>query len=255
MLYTGWMTTHPLALDHPLCSPRPGPARHGPTALPRARPTTRPRQKINVPCNPCIMHSYFVQRTNERTARKFTSHLAHDRASFLLFRAFSLSLSLPLPFSFCLTPLFQSLCPSFYPPLAREFASGNAPALTNSRPRSLVLSSGRAFPSPTPPPFLPHPPLPLHLFLVPGPLVPYSRRHRNSGWKSLNCTHSHARASFALMAALLVSPLRPDPPAHSLLRPSMTLVELSTRVIPRILACTRVRGADFGEYALFPVKN
>lgn len=145
----GWPPT-PSRSTTPFASPRPGPARHGPTVLPRARPTTRPRQKINVPCNPCIMHSHFVQRTNERTARKFTSHLAHGRASFLLFRVLSLSLALSysLPPLFFFLPLFLvpisvSFPLSPRPSLAREFASGNAPALTNSRPRSLVLSSGR----------------------------------------------------------------------------------------------------------------
>lgn len=141
----GWPPT-PSRSTTPFASPRPGPARHGPTVLPRARPTTRPRQKINVPCNPCIMHSHFVQRTNERTARKFTSHLAHGRASFLLFRVLSLALLLSSPSVFLSTSLPRSnlyVFPSFSSSLAREFASGNAPALTNSRPRSLVLSSGR----------------------------------------------------------------------------------------------------------------
>lgn len=86
--------THPLPLCNPLASSvetasplRPLSYHRPPSGPPR--PTTRPRQKINVPCNPCIMHSHFVERTNERTARKFTSYV---------------SLCLPLPLSLSLPP-------------------------------------------------------------------------------------------------------------------------------------------------------
>lgn len=168
------MVIHPPTLDHPR---NPAPDQHTALLLScSARPTTRPRQKINVPCNPCIMHSHFVRRTNERTARKFTSHLApgRPRTSFLLFRALYLYLSLPalslsrssslfLPL-LCAWSLSHSLCfsprSSPRPSLTRKFARGNAPALTNSRPHSLVLSSGRAF--------LPPPPCSLSPFAGPG---------------------------------------------------------------------------------------
>lgn len=42
------------------------------------------------------------------------------------------------------------------------------------------------------------------------------------------------------------NPFTAIPSALSLSRPSMTLVELSTRVIPRILACVRARGGGCG---------
>lgn len=141
------------------------------------------------------MHSHFVQRTNERTtARKFTSHLVPGRASFLLLRvspvcalSFSFSLRFPLFLSLSLSR-FSSISLSFRPPHG-NFANGNAAAPTNSRPSALAGSLS-----------LYHPPLsPFSPPLFPA-LAPHSERHRNSGWKSLNCTHSHARALFALMA-------------------------------------------------------
>jgi len=176
---------------------------------------------------------------------------------------FSLSLtvsSLPCPLFLSLS-ISRSISLSFRPP-----ADGNSRAETRrprpTRDRALARSLFRPRVPPRPPPFsLPVPPsssscsLSLSLSLArslfrSGPLFPrgppsspHSHRHRNSGWKSLNCTHSHARASFALMALSPGEPPSPRPPsALSLSRPSMTLVELSTRVIPRILACVRVRG-------------
>lgn len=94
----------PPALGHPRNS-----ARHTALLPPcSARPTTRPRQKINVPCNPCIMHSYFVRRTNERTARKFTSHLAPGRERLFCYSELSLCLPFSLPLS-CPPSLILSL--------------------------------------------------------------------------------------------------------------------------------------------------
>lgn len=45
------------------------------------------------------MHSHFVERTNERTARKFTSSLAHSCPLSALFTAFSSPFSLSSSFS------------------------------------------------------------------------------------------------------------------------------------------------------------
>lgn len=121
--------THPLPLCNPLASSvetasplRPLSYHRPPSGPPR--PTTRPRQKINVPCNPCIMHSHFVERTNERTARKFTSYVS-------LPPSLSLSSAL-LPsisrFSFVSLPRFLSILPRFSREILRVC---NKPALTN----------------------------------------------------------------------------------------------------------------------------
>lgn len=110
--------THPLFPAAPSTDsfatllPRPW-KRRPPSGPPR--PTTRPRQKINVPCNPCIMHSHFVERTNERTARKFTSCLflsPHTRARSslpLLSLALSSLVMPPLPSTFLFASLLRSL--------------------------------------------------------------------------------------------------------------------------------------------------
>ena len=152
------------------------------------------------------MHSHFVERTNERTARKFTSYLSLSLSlSLSLFLFLLLFLSLPrslvrfppsLPHSLSLYPrpfvcfsftvsclsLDFSLLSSLF--LTWDFArvqqaGPDQPVVAHTRfPLSLSLS---LFP-PSPSSLSHH--FPLHS----------SCHHRNSGWKSLNCTHSHARA-------------------------------------------------------------
>ena len=106
-----------------------------------------------------------------------------------LFLSLSLSLSPPSPLSlslsFSLSPLFLFLSfvllslsfpLSLHLSLAREFASGNEPALTNSRPCSLILSSGLAFRHPRFAPPSPSPSLPLPR--SPRPVLPASSKFR-----------------------------------------------------------------------------
>ena len=132
------------------------------------------------------MHSHFVERTNERTARKFTSYL-------------SLPPSLPPALPACL-PACSSLCISLSSSLrtllcfSREILRVcNKPALTNPSLHTRSLSLARFLVPSFPRSLVPSLSARRSLFLAVFPSIPVCH-HRNSGWKSLNCTHSHARA-------------------------------------------------------------
>ena len=81
------------------------------TTLEPSQTTTRPRQKINVPCNPCIMHSHFVQRTNERIAVKFTCPDSLRLPHFTTLTGPCVSTALDFVHLWSLLPLWEPLSP------------------------------------------------------------------------------------------------------------------------------------------------